>query len=330
MLMKNNKRGYVFPLILLATLSIGFFIVTLIQLQTSHRDQLKHLNTYQHSLNVAYSVYIDLLAELKEKQWDKRFFKGKPVIRANKNLFGSIYDSCIEDYCPASFTFNIKVRTTTAGKKHMFYWRLKYVPNMLDFTNFVIPIIFEEFSEDLFDQAKKSTVDAQIDNLIKAFKAKQSIANAISERLRKKSSVKDILLDLGAAQSSEVPLIETPDKPRVIPNKIALAESTQKKNEVAKIVNELEELIDDVDKLKYPASGKVITNGGSLHFRDGAWGNIIGFFVTGTSLNVLSLQGDWFEVNSGGTIGFVHKNFVSTPGHIPSVQQPPIPPGVAH
>ena len=45
--MQKNSTGYVFPLILLATLSISFFIITLVQLQSSHHNQLQHLNSYQ-------------------------------------------------------------------------------------------------------------------------------------------------------------------------------------------------------------------------------------------------------------------------------------------
>lgn len=324
------KSGYVFPMILLATLSVAFFIITLFQLESSHRDQLMHLNTYQHSLNVAYSVCVEQLAKLKEKQWDQRFFKDKPFIEVNKKLFNSTYDVCVEDYNPASFTFNIKIRTTSAGKSNLFYWRQKYVPNMLDFTRLTFPIFFGELEPELFETAKKSEVDKIVDEKLEKLKKNSIVAEKITDGIANTANSADALRKIAAIPPGKEDQIQGGTKLRPPDSTIATKASESEKVALETIVNSLNGVIANVDQINFPTNGTVAYDSGlNLHIRSEPWGDIIAQIPPGASgFPVLGMRGDFFEVSYNGVVGYSHMNFIQVPGHTPSNENPPIPPGV--
>lgn len=327
-----DKKGYVFPLILLATISIAFFTITLVQLQSSHRDQLLHLNTYQQALNIAYSANVDVLGELREKQWANRFFKDAPVIKTAQNLFGATYDICVEDYNTASYTFNVKIRTTIGSKKNLFYWRQRYIPNMLDFTRMTLPVFFGEYPPELFEIAKKSEIDQLVDDALNTAIGNKDKALQIAKLISKQLTSGDALKQLAALPagkslsdikdaSTARPAAENP------PTEASLAEKTKP----SAIIAELTNLINPLDTTSFdpPKPGKSMTIGDDLMLRDAPWGNIIDKIPPQTSgLQVIGLQGDFFELIYNGTTGYSHINWISIPGHTPLCVEPPRPPGV--
>lgn len=326
--MRFRKNGYVFPMILLATLSVAFFIISLFQLESSHREQLLHLNSFQHSLNVAYSITVEQLAKLKENQWAERFFRDKPFIEMNKKLFGSAYDVCVEDYNTADYTFNIKIRTTTAGKTNLFYWRQKYIPNMLDFTKLTIPIFFGDLEPELFEPSKKSELDKLVDEKLKNLEKNREKAGQISGSIIKTANPVDALEKIAAIPPGKAGSILGGSILR--PSEVALntKESTADKIEIKSIINSLDGLVADVDKIKYPNKGTVSTNGGNLHVRNKPWGTIVSQLPDNSVVDVKGLRGDFFEISLGGSYGYCHINYMAVPGHIPSMKSPPFPPGV--
>ncbi|MEW6708990.1 MAG: hypothetical protein AB1403_04140 [Candidatus Riflebacteria bacterium] len=327
---QNIKQGYVFPLILLATISIAFFVLTLFQLESSHRDQLMHLNAYQHSLNVAYSVCVEQLAKLKEKQWDSRFFKDKPFIEVNKKLFNSTYDVCVEDYNPASFTFNIKIRTTSAGKSNLFYWRHRYIPNMLDFTRLTIPIFFDDLESELFEPARKSEVDAIVDKKLENFAKNKDKAEQINKEIISSGNPTDALDKIAAVPPGKAGKIMGGNSLRPDNSQIATKPSTAEKVDLETIVNSLDTVVENVDQIKFPTRGIVSYDSGlKLHIRTEPWGEIIAQIPPGASGFLVSgMRGDFFEVTYNGVTGYSHMNFIEVPGHTPSNEDPYIPPGV--
>lgn len=327
--MKKGSHGYVFPLILLATISIAFFIITLVQLQSSHHNQLMHLNSYQQALNVAYSVNVDVIGEIREKQWANRFFKGKPVIRTGQKLFGTTYDVAIEDHEPADCTFNVKIRTTIGEKRNLFYWRERYIPNMLDFTRVSFPVFFGEFPPELFEPAKKAEIDKLVDDSLKNAADNQDKVNQIVKNVGNRTSPEDVLRELGALppgkSSSD---IKDSSQARPAATKLPTEVSTATKPKTSDVVTEIKTFIDPLDTLSgYPVTGKNIC-GSDLMIRDAPWGNVIGQIPPYTGgIQVSGLQGDFFEVKYGGKEGYSHINYVDIPGHTPSGIEPPRPPG---
>lgn len=327
--MKRQKKGYVFPLILLATIAVAFFIITLVQLQSSHQNQLQHLNSYQQALNVAYSVNVDVLGEIREKQWANRFFKGTPVIRTGQKLFGTIYDIAIEDHETAQSTFNVKIRTTIGDKRNLFYWRQRYVPNMLDFSRVTFPVFFGEFSPELFEPAKKTEIDKLVDDTLKIAQDNESKENEIVKIVEKKKTPAEILNELGALPAGKTASnIKGADKVRPVLTKVPTEPSASAKPKPSEIISEISSLIEPIDTISMPATGKNILTTSDLMLRDVPWGKVIGQIPAQTiGLNITGIQGDFFELTYGGQTGFSHINYISIPGHTPSGVEPPRPPG---
>ncbi len=327
--MRKSKQGYVFPLILLATISIAFFIITLVQLQSSHHNQLMHLNSYQQALNCAYSVNVDIIGEIREKQWANRFFKAKPVIRTGQKLFGVIYDVAVEDHDASQYTFNVKIRTTIGEKRNLFYWRQRYVPNMLDFSRVVFPVFFGEFEPEKFEPAKKAEIDKIVDNALKKATDNQDKVNQIVKKIGNKTTPKDILDELGAippGRSSGD--IKDSGQARPPAAKLPTEESTASKPKTDDIVTEIKTFIDPVDTSNFPVTGANVSQNNDLMIRDAPWGNIVGVIPPqATGVIVSGIQGDFFEVSYGGKTGYSHMNYVSIPGHSASGIEPPRPPG---
>ncbi|OGK13173.1 MAG: hypothetical protein A2W80_11715 [Candidatus Riflebacteria bacterium GWC2_50_8] len=325
--MRSTNSGYIFPLILMATLSIGFFTMTLVQLQSSHHDQLQHLNNYQHALNLAYSVNVEVLSELREKQWDERFFKDKPVYRYNQKLFGGIYDVCIEDYEADKYTFNVKIRTTLGDSKNLFYWRQKYMPNMLDFTRLTFTVAFGEYSPELFEPAKKSEIDKMVDDKLKNAEDNRAEAAEIAENLKKEPTLGAVISKLGAL-SAGVNISQIKGESQLRPSAPVLGTqpSNQPKVKATEALADLKQVVDAVDQLNLPASGRNICNA-NLMIRAEPWGTVVSTIPPGATLEVLGLQGDFFEVSRSGTSGYSHINWIAVPGHTPSGVEPPRPPG---
>jgi len=330
LLMKNFNRGYVFPLILLATISIAFFLITLVQLQSSHHNQLMHLNSYQQSLNVAYSVNVDIIGEIREKQWANRFFKGKPVIKTGQKLFGITYDVAVEDHEPNFCTFNVKIRTTIGDKRNLFYWRQRYVPNMLDFSRVAFPVFFGEFAPELFEPAKKTEIDKMVDKALKSAEDNQAKVDQIVKKIGTITTPGDILKELGALPpgTSDGELKDA-SKPRPPENTLPTEESTATKPKPKDLENEIRTFIDPVDITNYPITGgKNVATKNDLMVRDAPWGNVIGTIPpAATGLIINGMQGDFFEVKYNGLEGYSHKNYVEFPGHDASGIEPPRPPG---
>lgn len=325
--MGRKNSGYIFPLILMATISIGFFTLTLVQLQSSHHDQLQHLNDYQHALNLAYSVNVEVLSELRQKQWDERFFKDKPVYRYNQKLFGGTYDICIEDYDTAQYTFNVKIRTTQGDRKNLFYWRQKYIPNMLDFTRMSYTVSFGEYSPEQFEPAKKSEIDKMVDDKLKSAEENREEAIEIAKSLKKEPTLGAVIKKLGALPPGTDPgVIKGESQLRPSSPVLGTQASNQPKIKATEVLDELKKLVDPVDRLDLPTAGRSICNS-DLMIRSEPWGSIVGTMPPGASCEVLGLQGDFFEVSRNGTSGYSHINYIAVPGHTPSGVEPPRPPG---
>ena len=327
--MKYGKSGYIFPMILMATLSIGFFTITLVQLQSSHHDQLQHLNNYQHALNLAYSVNVEVLSELRQKQWDERFFKGKPVYRMNQKLFGGTYDLCVEDYDTSQHTFNVKIRTTIGDKKSLFYWRQKYIPNMLDFTRLSFTVAFGEYDPDLFEPGKKTEIDKIVDDKLKNAEDNQEEAAEIAKVLKKEPTLGSVIEKL-AALPPGVNRNQIKGESQIRPSAPVLATvpSNRQKEKASELLNDLNTLVNPVERVEFDSSkpGTSVCNM-DLMIRSEPWGTVLGFMPPGAACEVGAIRGDFFEVKYNGITGYSHINWIKVEGHTPAMVEPLRPPG---
>jgi hypothetical protein len=104
--------------------------------------------------------------------------------------------------------------------------------------------------------------------------------------------------------------------------------STAAKTPVSTPLEKMKQIVEPIDTVNMPAKGKSILQSSDLMIRDEPWGNVIGFIPPGTTgFDVFALQGDFFEGEYMGKKGYSHINFISVPGHTPSGENPPRPPG---
>ncbi len=243
--------GYVFPLILLATLAVGLFIVTVGQLSVSHKKQFNHLNQYQHSFNIAYSALVELLADVKKTKWANRKFKAKPV-GYSKDLYGGSFNLLAEDYPSKDFYFNVKIRVVYHGKTNLFYWRMKYEPNMLDFNSLVIPVYFAQF-DDSTAPGYLDGLDKVVDEDLKVRDDNASKAKKIVIALNDKISPKEILQTLGALPKGSTVSVVGGDDTR--PPELVIVINSGGNNP-----KKLTDIIDETEGADTPSLGDVITS----------------------------------------------------------------------
>ncbi|NCB40174.1 MAG: OmpA family protein [Erysipelotrichia bacterium] len=191
-----KKSGYVFPLILFATLAVGLFIVTITQFQSSNRLKYQHLNNYQSAFNIAYSALVEVLADIQSRQWSNRSFKTGPKDKS-ADLFGGRYDLRVENHDTLEYVFNTKVRVAYKNKKHLFYWRLKYNPNLLDFTSLFVPIFFEDFQNSATIPANPDELDELVDKKLEQREENRPKVIEIAETLKPTPTIKEALKKVG-------------------------------------------------------------------------------------------------------------------------------------
>ncbi|OGK09087.1 MAG: hypothetical protein A2W80_08920 [Candidatus Riflebacteria bacterium GWC2_50_8] len=202
------KSGYVFPMILFASLAVGLLIITLTQFQSSNRQKYQHLNEYQSSFNIAYSALVEVLADIQSRQWSNRSFKSGPKNKT-ADLFGGTYNLRVEDHASVEYMFNVKIRTTFKNKTHLFYWRMNYNPNLLDFTNLFVPEYYED-SNDPADIADPDSIDARVDEIMQQRKDNRPKVVEIADALRPADTVKQALKVVGIEAGG----VKQADQPR--------------------------------------------------------------------------------------------------------------------
>ncbi len=207
-----RRRGYVFPLILFATLAVGMFIVSITQFQSANRLKYQHLNDYQSSFNIGYSALVEILADIQAKQWSNRSFKSGPVDKS-ASLFGGKFELRVADHDTDEFTFNVKIRVTYKNKRHLFYWRLIYNPNLLDFTRLFVPVYYEDFSD---PAAVPSDLDEIVDKKIKQrddnLPRLREIAALVKPAPTVEEALKKVGINPGGVKQADQP---RPDGPKI-------------------------------------------------------------------------------------------------------------------
>ncbi len=189
---ERKTRGYIFPAILMATLSVGLFIVTLSQMQSATKARFAHLNDYQRGFNIAYSALVEVIADIQTRQWSNRAFKSSPVAYT-RSLYGGTFSLLVEDHDPAKYIFNTKIRVKYEQRVYLFYWRLKYIPDLLDFARFTIPIYYGEFPPDTGNMSDFDSIDSIVDAELDRKKANRDKAMATGKAIDSKDNLDDAL-----------------------------------------------------------------------------------------------------------------------------------------
>lgn len=211
-----GKSGYIFPMILFASLAVGLFIITLTQFQSSNRMKYRHLNDYQAAFNIGYSALVEVLADIQSRQWSNRTFKTGPQ-NTNADLFGGTYNLRVEDHATSEYVFNVKVRVKYKEKSHLFYWRMIYNPNLLDFTRLFVPAFYKDF-QDPADIADPDSIDGKVDEIIKQREENRPKVTEIADTLKPAETVKEALKVVGIEAGD----VKKADDPRPVAGAISL------------------------------------------------------------------------------------------------------------
>jgi hypothetical protein len=225
---------------------VGLFIVTTTQIQHSNRLQINHLNDYQKSFNIAYSALVELLADLQKKQWKNRSFKTNPEIYS-REIFGGRFYLKAEDYDPDNYIFNVKIRTKTDKKYSLYYWRLKYIPSLLDFTRLTIPLYFSHFPAKGTDD-DFTRYDDEVDSDLEKCKDNWDKAREIAEELNKKDTFKEVIEGLGIPAED----ISKNNTDRNIPEDFSISDNSLE-------TSTLEEIIEDTPGIVKTEIEKVVS-----------------------------------------------------------------------
>jgi outer membrane protein OmpA-like peptidoglycan-associated protein len=210
-----GNSGYIFPLILFATLAVGLFILTLTQYQSANRVKFQHLNDYQAAFNIAYSALVEVLADIQSKQWSNRSFKSGPKDKS-ASLFGGSFDLRVADHDASQYLFNVKTRVSYKNRKHLFYWRMKYNPNLLDFTSLFLPVCYEDLQDSI--TATPGEIDKMIDKILETREENLEKATEIAQTLKTAPTIKEALKKIGI-NSDKVNGADTPrpEPPSFVP-----------------------------------------------------------------------------------------------------------------
>lgn len=224
-----RNSGFVFPLILFASLAVGLFILTLTQYQSANRVKFQHLNDYQGAFNIAWSALVEVLADIQAKQWSNRSFKSGPKDKS-ASLFGGSYNLRVADHDVAQYLFNVKVRVSFKNKNHLFYWRMKYNPNLLDFTNLFIPVCYE----DMLDKpgVTPGDIDAAVDDMLEKREENSEKAEEIAKTVKSAPTLKEALEKIGINPGK----VKDADKPRPAPPAMPTAPTPLTLKDIATLV----------------------------------------------------------------------------------------------
>ncbi|PKL44177.1 MAG: hypothetical protein CVV41_05950 [Candidatus Riflebacteria bacterium HGW-Riflebacteria-1] len=228
-----GKSGYIFPMILFASLAVGLFVITLTQFQTSNRMKYRHLNDYQAAFNIGYSALVDVLADIQSRQWNNRTFKSGPQNK-NASLYGGTYNLRVEDHSAGNYVFNVKIRVSYKEKTHLFYWRMIYNPSLLDFTNLFVPA-YHEHSQDPAAIADPDSIDVKVDEIINQRKNNRPKVTQIAEALKPADTVKKALKVVGIDAGD----VKNADEPRPVPGAITLPVAGLPLKQIAKLVDDV-------------------------------------------------------------------------------------------
>ena len=106
---------------------------------------------------------------------------------------------------------------------------------------------------------------------------------------------------------------DTSDEPNPFGNNKEI--SADKEVDSTKIADADTAKIAGIESIKegFPISGVLDALGGdNLRLRSWPWGNVIGKYPAGTSVEILGESGEFYLVNINGTQGYMHKNYITT------------------
>lgn len=200
---RNKKSGFAIPLAILASLSVALFIATLTTMNRGFRTNLHKLDTNQAMFNAAFSAYSNVLAKLREKSWDQRFFKDAPYIKNNVVFDRSHYSYQVFNTPGKEFQTDLYVKVTLQGDSRVYFWRFLYIDDILDTSGRAYPLVFIEGIE---SELPVSSIDAIVKGILDKRKQNQPIAQNKAKLANTLTNVNDVAEIVSATPGGRAPI----------------------------------------------------------------------------------------------------------------------------
>ncbi len=114
--------------------------------------------------------------------------------------------------------------------------------------------------------------------------------------------------------SSEIKKSDLETEDSAVKQEVKSSDTSNKKSEESSQEKQSEEI-----------DGVIQVGRSCLRLREYPWGPVLGTYTTNTKCKIIGEEGEFYKVNINGTIGYMHKNFVSTPKQPASEKDPDYP-----
>ena len=198
--MSHRRHGFLLPLALFAAVSFGFFLFTIFQLSRNYRNQVHHTNKRQLCFQIAYSAYSKTLGRIHDQPWSQRFFKNGPQQSNNVDLFGGTYDLYVEDAPGQDHQADIYVRSTFAGLRQLYFWRIEVRDDLLDLSGRIKTSLFTCPPVDAYPTGGASSFGSVVNDLLQKRKNNAPKSEQLAGRLATVKDVRDAASIIGARE----------------------------------------------------------------------------------------------------------------------------------
>lgn len=86
-------QGFVLPLVIFAAVAVLFFGMFVLNMNSGYSNQISHMGEVTRCRAIGESAYSDVVARIRAKTWNERFFAGKPYVEEDVAFLEGSYDT---------------------------------------------------------------------------------------------------------------------------------------------------------------------------------------------------------------------------------------------
>ena len=90
-------QGFVLPLVIFAAVAVLFFGMFVLNMNSGYSNQISHMGEVTRCRAIGESAYSEVVARIRAKTWNERFFAGKPYVEEDVAFLEGSYDLIIQD-----------------------------------------------------------------------------------------------------------------------------------------------------------------------------------------------------------------------------------------
>jgi len=212
----RHSRGFIIPLIILGILSMAFFGMILYSLSGNYSSQVQHIDEVNRVRAIGEAVSSMIIAKLREKPFEERFFKNKPYQESDQKLLNGIYDLYIEDDPTNQGCFDLYVRASFGRARKTYFWRIKHEESILDSLGKAYSIIFLQLEPQNFPTPRTNPFLSQIRDMLKQRRANESDASKSSATISSLDKLADVISVLNANPPGHIAQPFDPPRPPAV------------------------------------------------------------------------------------------------------------------